>query len=162
MVLLGVILVLLAAAGGVVLIAGTAPLNESVRIGVLGGTLSVPPLTLVIAGMVVISVFCLGAVMLLSGLRRGRRRRAEVKEAAAAAETRRVEEQKRMQDEFATREQALTEERRRREEAESLVIEQRATTTHDRGPVTGGATRATDSTTQGPAPSDADPQHGER
>ena len=42
MVLLGVILVLLAAAAGVVLIAGTAQLTDSVQIDVLGGTLSLP------------------------------------------------------------------------------------------------------------------------
>ena len=129
MVLIGVILVLLAAAAGVVLIAGTAQITDSVQIDVLGGTLSIPPLTLLITGMVVISVFWLGWVLLRSGLRRGKRRRVEAKEAAAAAEAKRVEEQKRTRDEFAAREQALNEERRRREEAESLVADQRATTT---------------------------------
>jgi len=128
MVLIGVILVLLAAAAGVVLIAGTAQLTDSVQIDVLGGTLSIPPLTLLITGMVVISVFWLGWVLLRGGLRRGKRRRVEAKEAAAAAEAKRVEEQTRMQEEFATREQALTEERRRREEAEALVADQRTTT----------------------------------
>ena len=117
MVLLGVILVLLAAAAGVVLVAGTAQLTDSVQIDVLGGTLSIPPLTLLITGMVVISVFWLGWALLRSGLRRSKRRRIEAKEAAAAAEARHVEEQKQMQAEFATREQALVEERRRREEA---------------------------------------------
>ena len=138
MVLIGVILVLLAAAAGVVLIAGTAQLTDSVQIDVLGGTLSIPPLTLLITGMVVISVFWLGWVLLRGGLRRGKRRRVEAKEAAAAAEAKRLEEQKRMEEEFATREQALTEERRRREEAESLVADQRASTatTTDAGPTT--------------------------
>jgi hypothetical protein len=142
MVLIGVILVLLAAAAGVVLIAGTAQLTDSVQIDVLGGTLSIPPLTLLITGMVVISVFWLGWVLLRGGLRRGKRRRVEAKEAAAAAEAKRVEEQTRMQEEFATREQALTEERRRREEAEALVADQRTTTnagpatTTDAGPAT--------------------------
>ena len=147
MVLIGVILVLLAAAAGVVLIAGTAQLTDSVQIDVLGGTLSIPPLTLLITGMIVISVFWLGWVLLRGGLRRGKRRRVEAKEAAAAAEAKRVEEQKRMQDEFAAREQALTEERRRREEAESLVADQRATTTTtatDTTPVSGDTGRATD------------------
>ena len=95
MVLLGVILVLLAAAAGVVLVAGTAQLTDSVQIDVLGGTLSIPPLTLLITGMVVISVFWLGWALLRGGLRRGKRRRVEAKEAAAAAEAKRVEEQKR-------------------------------------------------------------------
>lgn len=122
MVLLGVLLVLLAAGAGVVLVAGTAQLTDSVQIDVLGGTLSIPPLTLLVTGMVVISVFWLGWVILRSGLRRGRRHRAEAKEAAAAAEAKRIEqarETKRLQDEFAAREQALIEERRLREEAEA-------------------------------------------
>ena len=122
MVLLGVLLVLLAAGAGVVLVAGTAQLTDSVQIDVLGGTLSIPPLTLLVTGMVVISVFWLGWVILRSGLRRGRRHRAEAKEAAAAAEAKRAEqaqETKRLQDEFAAREQALIEERRLREEAEA-------------------------------------------
>jgi hypothetical protein len=122
MVLLGVLLVLLAAGAGVVLVAGTAQLTDSVQIDVLGGTLSIPPLTLLVTGMVVISVFWLGWVVLRSGLRRGRRHRAEAKEAAAAAEAKRAEQEretKRLQDEFAAREQALIEERRLREEAEA-------------------------------------------
>lgn len=122
MVLIGVLLVLLAAAAGVVLITGTARLTDSVEIDVLGGTLSIPPLTLLITGMVVISVFWLGWVLLRGGLRRAKRRRVEAKEAAAAAEARHredAEESKRMRDEFAAREQALLEERRLREEAEA-------------------------------------------
>jgi hypothetical protein len=184
MVLIGVILVLLAAAAGVVLIAGTAQLTDSVQIDVLGGTLSIPPLTLLITGMVVISVFWLGWVLLRGGLRRGKRRRVEAKEAAAAAEAKRVEEQTRMQEEFATREQALTEERRRREEAEALVADQRTTsnagpaTTTDAGPATtadrpvsADTTRITDqdtirstdpATTPARESSDAGPRHGDR
>jgi len=181
MVLLGVILVLLAAAAGVVLVAGTAQLTDSVQIDVLGGTLSIPPLTLLITGMVVISVFWFGWAMLRSGLRRSKRRRIEAKEAAAAAEARRVEEQKQMQAEFATREQALVEERRRREEAESLVADQRGTTTgqpvaadtpraSDSTRATESTTRATESTTPATGsttesvrePSDAGPRQGDR
>ena len=123
MVLLGVILVLLAAAAGVVLVAGTAQLTDSVEIDVLGGTLSIPPLTLLVTGMVVISVFWLGWVLLRSGMRRSKRRRVEAKEAAAARDAEHAEEQRRMQEEFAARERALTEERRRREEAEALVTD---------------------------------------
>ncbi|HYN66969.1 MAG TPA: hypothetical protein VES93_08770 [Ornithinibacter sp.] len=122
MVLLGVILVLLAAAAGVVLIAGTSQLTDSVQIDVLGGTLSIPPLTLLITGMVVISVFWLGWAMLRGGLHRAKRRRVEAKEAAATAEARRrddAEEQKRLQEESAARERALVEERRLREQAEA-------------------------------------------
>jgi type VI protein secretion system component VasK len=141
MVLLGVILVLLAAAAGVVLVAGTAQLTDSVEIDVLGGTLAIPPLTLLITGMIVISVFWLGWALLRSGLRRSKRRRVEAKEAAAAREAERAEEQRRMQEEFAAREQALSEERRRREEAEALVTDQ-----HQGGAtVSGGTTRTTGS-----------------
>ena len=64
MVLLGVILVLLAVAAGVVLFAGTAQLEDTVDIDVLGGTLSLPPLTLLVTGMVVISLFWLGWALL--------------------------------------------------------------------------------------------------
>jgi hypothetical protein len=115
MVLLGVILVLLAAAAGVVLFAGTAQLTDTVDIDVLGGTLSLPPLTLLVTGMVVISVFWLGWALLRGGLRRSSRRRAEAKEAAAAAEARRVEEERRLKEEFAVRERQLLDDRRRRD-----------------------------------------------
>jgi hypothetical protein len=165
MVLIGVILVLLAAAAGVVLIAGTAQLTDSVQIDVLGGTLSIPPLTLLITGMVVISVFWLGWVLLRGGLRRSKRRRVESKEAAAAAEAKRVEEQQRMQDEFAAREQALTEERRRREEAESLVAERRSTTPTTSAAETtsaSGDTRVADSTEPVRESSDSGARHGDR
>ena len=146
------ILVLLAAAAGVVLIAGTAQLTDSVDIDVLGGTLSLPPLTLLITGMVVISVFWLGWAMLRSGLRRGKRRRVEAKEAAAAAEVERREEQKRLEEEFALREQQLTEERRRREAAEARVSEQPTTvTTDDRARSTETA-RLDDTTRPGDTP----------
>jgi len=116
MVLLGVILVLLAAGAGVLLFLGTAQITDTVDITILGGTLSLPPLTLLITGMVLITIFWLGWAMLRGGLRRGKRRRVEAKEAAAAAEARRAEEERRMQDEFAARERQLVEERREREQ----------------------------------------------
>jgi hypothetical protein len=115
MVLLGVILVLLAAAAGIVLFAGTAQLTDTVDIDVLGGTLSLPPLTLLVTGMVVISVFWLGWALMRGGVRRSKRRRVEAKEAAAAAEARRVEEERRLKEEFAVRERQLLDDRRRRE-----------------------------------------------
>jgi hypothetical protein len=174
MVLLGVILVLLAAAAGVVLIAGTAQLTDSVQIDVLGGTLSIPPLTLLVTGMVVISVFWLGWVMLRGGLRRARRRRVEAKEAAAAAETRRreeAEEQKRLQDEFAARERALVEERRLREQAEARADEHASTTTTVAADQPAGSTERTtgaettrtgDPTIEAPERSDAGSRHSDR
>lgn len=116
MVLLGVILVLLAAGAGVLLFIGTAQLTDTVDITILGGLLSLPPLTLLITGMVLISLFWLGWAMLRGGLRRGKRRRVQAKEAAATSEARRVEEERRMQGEFAARERQLVEERRQREQ----------------------------------------------
>ena len=55
-----------------------------------GGTLSLPPLTFLVTGMVVISVFWLGWVVLRTGVRHSRRRRAEAKDAAKEAEAKRV------------------------------------------------------------------------
>lgn len=146
MVLLGVILVLLAAGAGVLLFIGTAQITDTVDITILGGTLSLPPLTLLITGMVLISVFWLGWAMLRGGLRRGKRRRVEAKEAAAAAEARRLEEERRMQDEFAARERQLVEDRRRRDEETALRAQTDTThsgtadgdtVAHDRGGATG-------------------------
>lgn len=163
MVLLGVVLVLLAAAAGVVLVAGTSQLTDSVEIDVLGGTIGIPPLTLLITGMVVISLFWLGWVLLRSGLRHSKRRRVEAKEAAAARETEHTEEQKRMQQEFASREQALAEERRRREQAESLVTDQHPSPGSGGIPTSGGTTRAAGSadTTAQPS-SDSGAPRGDR
>jgi hypothetical protein len=132
MVLLGVILVLLAAAAGTLLFIGTGQLTDTVDIDILGGTLSVPPLTLLVTGMVVISVFWLGWAMLRSGLRRGRRRRLELKQAAADAEARRLEDEQRLQEEYAAREREREEQRRIHDEettalrgdAEGRVTEQ--------------------------------------
>ncbi len=170
MVLLGVILVLLAAAAGVVLIAGTAQLTDSVDIELLGGTLSLPPLTLLITGMVVISVFWLGWAMLRGGLRRAKRRRVEAKEAAAVDEARRreeAEEQKRLQEESAARERALVEERRLREQAEARAGEN--TTASDQPVATTDRVGDTDATRAGDATagsaharSDAGPGPGDR
>ena len=121
MILIGVLLVLLAAAAGVVLFAGTAQLTDTVDIDVLGGTLSLPPLTLLVTGMVVITVFWLGWALLRGGLRRGKRRRVEAKEATAAAQAQRAEDERRMQEEFAARDRPLLEERRRTDEQSALL-----------------------------------------
>ena len=121
MVLLGVILVLLAAAAGVLLLAGTAQLTDTVDVEILGGTLSLPPLTLLVTGMVVISLFWLGWAMLRAGLRHGKRRRLQAKEAAAAAEAQRAEDERRLKEEVASRDRQLIEERRLREEETSRL-----------------------------------------
>jgi type VI protein secretion system component VasK len=129
MVLLGVILVLLAAGAGVLLFLATAQITDTVDISILGGTLSLPPLTLLITGMVLISLFWLGWAMLRGGLRRAKRRRLEAKEAAAAAEARRVEDERRMQEEFAARERELVDERRRRDQ-ETAALRAQEDTAH--------------------------------
>jgi len=113
MVVLGVVLVLLALAVGILLVAGVASLEGTVDVAVPGGTLSFPPLTFLVTGMVVISVFWLGWVVLRTGVRHSRRRHAEAKEAAKEAEAKRVAEEERLKEEFAARERQLIEERRR-------------------------------------------------
>ncbi len=75
MVVLGVVLVLLALAVAILLVAGVASLDGTIDVSVPGGTLSFPPLTFLITGMVVISVFWLGWVVLRTGVRRSRRGR---------------------------------------------------------------------------------------
>lgn len=125
MVLLGVVLILLAAGAGVLLFAGTAQLEDTVDVELLGGTLSVPPLALLVTGMVVISLFWLGWAVLRAGLRHNKRRRVQAKEDAAAAEARRVSDERRMQEELDSREKQLVEERRLRE-SETAQLRQQA------------------------------------
>ena len=112
MVVVGVVLVLLAAAAGVLLVVATGQLTDTVDIPVLGGTLSVPPLTLLVTGMVVITLFWLGWALLRGGVRRGKRRRVEAKEAATAAEARRLEQERLLHEERAARAGALPHEHR--------------------------------------------------
>ena len=137
MVLLGLVLVLLAAGAGVLLFAGTAQLTDTVDVELLGGTLSLPPLALLITGMVVISLFWLGWAVMRGGLRHNKRRRVQAKEDAAAAEERRVAEEKRLQAEVATRDEQLAEERRLREQETAALRQQPAATTDQ--PRTSGA-----------------------
>jgi FtsZ-interacting cell division protein ZipA len=126
MVLLGVVLVLLAAGAGVLLFAGTAQLTDTVDVELLGGTLSLPPLTLLVTGMVVISLFWLGWAVLRGGLRHNKRRRVQAKEEAAAAEARRIAEEKRLQAELSTRDEQLAEERRLHEQETAALRQQSA------------------------------------
>ena len=127
MVLLGVVLVLLAAGAGVLLFAGTAQLTDTVDVELLGGTLSLPPLALLVTGMVIISLFWLGWAFLRAGLHHNKRRRVQAKEDAAAAESRRVAEEKRLQAEVATRDEQLAEERRLREQETAALRQQTPT-----------------------------------
>ncbi len=125
MVLLGVVLVLLALGAGTLLVLGAVRLEDPVAIDVLGGTVNLPPVVFLVSGMVLITLFWLGWVVLRTGLRRGHRRRVEAREAERAAEERRLAEQQRMQEEVAAREHQLEAERLRHEE-EAAALRQQA------------------------------------
>ncbi|KGN38330.1 hypothetical protein [Knoellia subterranea] len=116
MIILGLILVLFAIAAGILLYEGTSQLTDGVDIDVLGGSISLPPLLLLVTGAAVITVFWLGWVLMRSGFKRSARRRREAKEEAALAEQQRLDRERQMQEEFAQRERQLAEERRRHEE----------------------------------------------
>ncbi len=136
MIILGLILVLLAVAAGILLFEGTRALTDGVDIDVLNGTVSLPPLALLITGAAVITVFWLGWALMRGGMRRSSRRRRDAKEQAALAEQRRLDDERRMQEEFAQRERQLAEERQLREqettalrrEADERVEEQHLST----------------------------------
>ncbi|GGL42225.1 hypothetical protein H9L10_11310 [Phycicoccus endophyticus] len=136
MVLLGVVLVLLGLGLGALLVAGSVRLDDPVPVHVLGGTIELPPVVFLVSGMVVISIFWLGWVVLRTGLKRGHRRRVEAREARKAAEEERLAQEQRMKEEVEARERALEAERRRheeetarlRQEAEQRVAEQHVAT----------------------------------
>lgn len=124
-ILIGILLILLAAAVGTLLFLGTQQITDTTDINVLGGTIGLPPLALLIAGAVTISIFWLGWAMLRGGIRRSSRRRQQAKEAAKAAEADRVARERKMQEDFARQERELAEERRRHE-SETAALKQQA------------------------------------
>lgn len=136
MILIGLLLIVLAAAVGTLLFLGTQQITDTTDIEVLGGTIGLPPLALLVAGAVTISIFWLGWALLRGGIRRTSRRRREAKEAARQAEAERIAHERRLQEEFALRERELAEERRAheadtaalRQEADERVAEQRQAT----------------------------------
>ncbi|HYN30077.1 MAG TPA: hypothetical protein VES95_09430 [Dermatophilaceae bacterium] len=136
MIALGVLLLLLAAVAGALLFVATASLTDGVDIGILGGTVSLPPLALLITGAVVITVFWLGWALLRTGVRRGTRHRKEARQAATQAEQARVQTERRTKEEISARESELAAEQRRREEetaalrreADARVAEQHVAT----------------------------------
>ncbi|MCA0337780.1 MAG: hypothetical protein LCH66_13100 [Actinobacteria bacterium] len=125
MILVGLLLILLAAAVGTLLFLGTQQITDTTDINVLGGTIGLPPLALLIAGAVTISIFWLGWAMLRGGIRRGSRRRQQAKEAARTAEAERVARERQLQEDFARQERELAEERRRHE-SETTRLRQQA------------------------------------
>ena len=125
MILIGLLLILRAAAVGTLLFIGTQQITDTTDIDILGGTLGLPPLALLIAGALTISIFWLGWALLRSGIRRSSKRRARAKEQARVAEEERVARERQLQDDFATRERELAEERRRHE-AETASLRQQS------------------------------------
>lgn len=124
MIIIGLILVLLAIAAGILLFEGTSQLTDGVTIDVFGGTITLPPLALLITGAAVITVFWLGWVLMRQGMKRGARRRRAAKEEAALADQRRVDNERKMQEDFAQRERQLAEERRQHEEETAALRRQ--------------------------------------
>ncbi len=116
MVLIGLLLIVLAAAVGTLLFLGTQQITDTTDIHVLGGTIALPPLALLLAGAVTISIFWLGWALLRGGIRRASRRRAEAKDAKRQEEQDRVAREQKMQQDFAERERQLADERRRHQE----------------------------------------------
>lgn len=136
MIFIGILLIIVAAVLGTLLFLGTAQLTDPVQVGVLGGTLELPPLSLVIAGAIIVVLLWLGWVTLRVGIRRASRRRKDAKENARLADEQRKQQEREMQEGFAQREAALADERRQREEeaaalrteAEARVAEQHEAT----------------------------------
>lgn len=142
MIVIGVLLIIVAAAVGAVLVVGTMPLTDDASrtdIEVLGGNVGLSPLALLIAGAVLITVLWLGLILLRAGARRSSRRRKDAKATAQEEQARRVEAEQEMKDQLAMRERELAEERRLREE-ETAALRREAS-----GPVAGahGAAFAT-------------------
>lgn len=164
MVIIGVLLIALAAVAGVLLFMGTGSLVDTVDVEILGGTLSLPPVILLVTGMVVISVFWFGWFLLRVGTVRSHRRRVAAKEAAREAEEQRLAEEARMKEEVAARDRQLAEERRRHEEreaelkaeADKRVAEQHISTETARRRAEVAEARATDRPASESAPRDPD------
>ncbi|MBK8731277.1 MAG: hypothetical protein IPM00_18935 [Tetrasphaera sp.] len=116
MIIIGLLLLILAAAVGTLLFIGTRDITATTGVPIFGGTLNLPPLALLIAGAITISIFWLGWALLRGGIRRSSRRRAEAKELARQEAADREAQEKKVQAEFAERERVLREERRRHEE----------------------------------------------
>ena len=112
MILIGLLLIVLAAAAGYFLVVGVASLTDQIDINLPFGTLNLPPLAFLITGMVVISLFWLGWVLLSTGTKRRARLRREAKEAGAKLKAEQAATQKRLQDLSATRDAQLDQERR--------------------------------------------------
>lgn len=85
MILFGLILIILALAGGAFLFIGTSSLSDKVDITVLGITVSLPPLALVVAGALAVLLLWLGWAVLRAGTKRSTRQRRDAKEQSRLA-----------------------------------------------------------------------------
>lgn len=86
MIVLGLILIVLAAASGTLLFLAAQPLTDPVELEAMGVQASVLPLVLLIAGAAVMLLLWLGLVMIRGSVRRKTRRRRESKDLERQAE----------------------------------------------------------------------------
>jgi hypothetical protein len=89
MILLGILFVAAALAGGALLFVGASSLDDAITIPLLGGSINLPPVWLFIAGAVSMLLLWIGWAMLRGGARRSSRQRREAKENARLAEEQR-------------------------------------------------------------------------
>lgn len=85
MIFIGLVLILVALAGGTFLFAGTHGLTDKIDLTVLGVTVSMPPLSLAAAGALAVLVLWFGWALVRTGARRSARSRREGKEQARLA-----------------------------------------------------------------------------
>ncbi|MBK9474956.1 MAG: hypothetical protein IPL94_01615 [Tetrasphaera sp.] len=112
MIAVGIILVLLAAGAGYLLVVGVASIDKDILITLPFGTLELPPVTFLILGMVVVSLFWLGWVLLRAGMRRSARLRREHRDLEARAKADTIAAQKRLDEQSASPQAPLAQERR--------------------------------------------------
>lgn len=153
MVVLGLLILLVALALGTLLVVGTSTPEvaaQDVEISLLDTVqLTLNPLALVIAGMVVMFLAWLGLVLIRSALNRKARARRERKEEARLAQQRRADAERAQAERDRQHEEQLKEQRMAtetaRERAEVAEDEARRAHPDDRsgpGPATGGRPRA--------------------
>jgi membrane protein implicated in regulation of membrane protease activity len=98
-ILLGLILIVVAAGVGLVLVLATESLTEPVSLAAAGFEVSMTPLALLIAGAVVLLLFWFGLELVRASVRRRSRRRRDAKESERQsqldAETRQAEDERR-------------------------------------------------------------------
>ncbi len=128
MILLGLILILIAAGAGVLLVMGAMDMTDSIQLAMpLDTTLNVRPLGLLIAGAAVMFLLWLGFVMIRGSVRRKARRRREAKELEREEVLRREEEAREAERIRADEERTRAEQERTRELEAQQAEERRQT-----------------------------------